>query len=117
MRKIFIISFIMVLAVSCAKEETVPEGKVIAETTVESGAGSIDVLITTTGIWSARSLSVWIDVDESWHRDTYVIVLNYSSNRSMEGRICNDRTGKVAIRSFDGRQCDTIVINQRGMPL
>lgn len=117
MKKKLLILLTLILAVSCSKEVLKPSGKVLFETTVESGAGSVDVLVKTSGVWSASSLSEWIIVDQDLHKDNYVITLLYSSNRSIEGQVRPERSGRVLVRSYDGGQCDTLVINQRGMEL
>lgn len=117
MKKILLILVILILAASCTKEVLKPVGKVIFETTVESEAGSLNVLVNTSGVWSASSLSEWIVVDQNLHKDKYVISLLYSSNRSIEGQVRTERSGRVLVRSYDGGQCDTLVINQRGMEL
>lgn len=115
MKRILIVLAACLLCSSCVKEVLVTSGKVIFETEVESGAGSLDVLISTEGVWNASSLAPWIAVDGDWHRDSHVIILNYGSNRSVEGDIRHDRRGKVVVRSYDGGRCDTLIINQRGM--
>ena len=115
MKRILIVLTACLLCASCAKEVLVTSGKVIFETEVDSGAGSLDVLVSTDGVWNASSLVPWIAVEENWHKGSHVITLNYGSNRSIEGDIRHDRRGKVIVRSFDGGQCDTLIINQRGM--
>ena len=115
MKRILIVLTACLLCASCAKEVLVTSGKVIFETEVESAAGSLDVLVSTDGVWNASSLVPWITVEGDWHKGSHVITLNYGSNRSMEGDIRHDRSGKVIVRSFDGGQCDTLIINQRGM--
>lgn len=104
-------------ALSCARETRQPRGKVLAEVTLESDAGEIPVLITAEGIWKAASLSDWIEVDGAWHSGSCSIVLNYASNRSVEGLHRPSRTGYVVIGTADGAQCDTLKIHQRGIEL
>ena len=115
MKRILIILMTCLLCASCAKEVLVTSGKVIFETDVDSGAGSLDILVSADGVWNASSLVPWIDVEGDWHRGSHVITLNYGSNRSVEGDVRHDRIGRGVVRSYDGGQCDTLIINQRGM--
>ena len=115
MKRMLIILMTFLMCASCAKEVLVTSGKVIFETDVDSGAGSLDILVSADGVWNASSLAPWIDVEGDWHSGSHVITLNYGSNRSVEGDIRHDRSGRVIVRSYDGGQCDTLIINQRGM--
>ena len=68
MKRILIVLTACLLCASCAKEVLVTSGKVIFETEVESAAGSLDVLVSTDGVWNASSLATWIVVEGDWHK-------------------------------------------------
>lgn len=105
------------LSTACVQEVITPTGKQLGEFTVESDAGQIPVLVSAEGVWKATSLSDWISVEDAWHRDACVIVLNYASNRSVEGDHRPLRTGKVLISTADGAECDTLTVHQKGIAL
>ena len=105
------------LLAACTKEVLSPTGKRLGEVTVESEAGELPVLIMAEGTWRAASLADWISVDGAWHRDNYSILLQYSSNQSVEGLHRVPRTGFVIIQTGDGAQTDTLVVNQKGLQL
>ena len=105
------------LLVACSKEVLKPIGKRLAEVTVESDAGQLPVLVTASGVWKASSQADWITVDDIWRRDINTIVLEYGSNRSVEGLHRSARTGVVLILTADGAECDTLVIHQKGLQL
>lgn len=116
-RSILLIILTVCFLAGCAKEATSTKGKVLGEVTVESDAGQIPVLIDADGIWKSVSLSDWISVDGHWHEGECVIVLSYSSNRSVEGFHRPDRTGKVVIMTADSAECDTLYVHQKGIAL
>ncbi len=114
-KKILAAALVALALASCGKQVLSRTGKVIGEVTLESDAGEVPVLVSADGIWKARSLSDWLSVDDSWHKDTYTIIISYGSNRSVEGLSRSLRSGYVVIDTADGAECDTLKIHQRGI--
>lgn len=116
-KRVILLVLASLMLAACTKEVLQPTGKCLAEVTVESDAGQIPVLISATGVWKASSETSWITVDEQWRRDQNTIVLHYASNRSIEGLHHGPRSGAVLILTADGAECDTLIVNQRGLEL
>lgn len=108
-------TFCAFILVACTKEVLKTSGKVIGERIVSSEAGEFPVLVTTTGVWTASSLSDWIDVQTDMHKDQGTVVVKYGANTSYLGKNCFNRLGKVVISTVDGAECDTLLVKQRGV--
>lgn len=105
----------VILCQGCSKEVLVTSGKKLGERTVDADAGEFPVMVTTTGAWQAYSLSDWIDVDESLHKDKGSFSVKYEANTSYYGKTLFNRLGKVVVATCDGAQADTLVLKQRGL--
>lgn len=112
---IFVVILASVLLSACTKEVLKTSGKVLGERTVSAEAGDFPVLVTTTGVWTAASLSDWIKVDGDMHKDQCTILVRYGANTSYLGKNCFNRLGKVLVRTVDGAQADTLLVKQRGI--
>lgn len=112
---IFIVTLASVLLSACTKEVLKTSGKVLGERTVSAEAGDFPVLVTTTGVWTAASLSDWIKVDGQMHKDQGTILVRYGANTSYLGKNCFNRLGKVLVKTVDGAEADTLFVKQRGI--
>ena len=110
---IFIVTLASVLLSACTKEVLKTSGKVLGERTVSAEAGDFPVLVTTTGVWTAASLSDWIKVDGQMHKDQGTILVRYGANTSYLGKNCFNRLGKVLVKTVDGAEADTLFVKQR----
>ena len=112
---ILLITFVSLLSCSCTKEVIRTNGKLLGERTVSADEGQFPVLVNVSGVWSASSLSSWISVDTSLHKDKATFEVRYQANTSYFGKSNFNRLGKVVVSTHDGCEADTLVLKQKGI--
>lgn len=114
MKRIFLISIILTMALSCTKEVLQTTGERVGEKEVPAASGSFVAFVEAQGVWNARPVEDWLNVDPSWHKDDFAIEVEYDSNESTQSYFRFNRLGHILICTHDGFTVDTLVVRQRG---
>ena len=114
MKKILSLLLTFALA-ACSKEVLQPVEQSLGCKTVEAAAGSFQVLVTADAVWEVSTEDDWIDVAPGWHRSASAFVVNYASNESIEGACRFNRTGHIAVKTYDGALVGVLELRQKGI--
>lgn len=117
MKKVLI--FIALTLCSCVKwVDPEVNGKCIAERIVpaEASKATVYVGMEPDAIWTVETAEPWLKVNFSGYvKGEYAVTLTCASNESTPGRRNFARIGCVYVKTYDHRQCDTIVVKQHGI--
>lgn len=117
MKKVLI--FMALTLCSCVKwVDPEVNGKCIAERVmpVEASRATVYVGMDSDAIWTVEASDSWLGVNfDGYVKGEYAVTLSCASNESTPGRRNFARMGYVYVKTYDHRQCDTIVVKQRGL--